>query len=162
MEKIQWKPVVFRSEVFHKYEVSSEGEIRRVGKTQPLIPFDDMRGYDRVDLMDDHNNKRMVKIHVAVAHTFLGPQLETMIINHKDGNKKNNHLSNLEYISQRENVAHAQVLIRQKTYLTDEQVREIHAKIQEGIPVSVLAKDIGIPHHIIRDVKRGKTYTHVQ
>ena len=47
-------------------------------------------------------------IHSAVAKSFLGDKtIEGLVINHKDGNKQNNHLDNLEWVTPSENIQHA-------------------------------------------------------
>ena len=47
-------------------------------------------------------------IHAIVAYTFLGkPSDSKLEVNHKDGNRKNNHVSNLEWITHRANIQHA-------------------------------------------------------
>lgn len=51
-------------------------------------------------------------IHKEVAELFLGKQPENTIVNHIDGNKFNNHITNLEYISQSENIIHANQTLR--------------------------------------------------
>ena len=54
------------------------------------------------------NNKPVnVYIHHLVAAAFLGPKPEGAEVNHKDCDKTNNALSNLEYVSRDENIAHA-------------------------------------------------------
>lgn len=154
------KPVVFKGVEFSKYEVDERGNVFRKGSVTPLKPFDDARGYNRVDLMNDNNEKVMCKIHLIVAHTFLGEQKEGMIVNHKDGNKRNNATSNLEYISQRENVAHAQVLIKKKDYLSEDIVKTIRSKAKHQT-ITEIAEEMGLQRHVVRDLLSGKTYTYV-
>lgn len=47
------------------------------------------------------------KIHCLVAEAFLGQRPYKHDINHKDGNKGNNHYSNLEYVTRSKNMKHA-------------------------------------------------------
>lgn len=55
-------------------------------------------------------------IHGLVAEAFLGPRPEGYQVDHKDGNRSNNHVSNLEYVTHRENIKRAWVrkLTKQK------------------------------------------------
>ena len=98
---------------------------------------------------------------MIVAHTFLGPQAPDMIINHIDANKHNNSLKNLEYISQRENVAHAMKFVKKKSYLSDELVFSIKTRIKNGERLNKIAIDLGLPLYLIYDIARGWTYRHI-
>ena len=53
------------------------------------------------------NNTKTFKTHRLVALTFLPNPLDLREVNHIDGNKKNNHIENLEWVSTKENVNHA-------------------------------------------------------
>lgn len=93
------------------YEIILEDNIpvvisnSRFTKTTKLKPFLH-NGYLQVHLY--HNRQRIQKtIHSLVADKYLGPCPAGMEINHKDGNKLNNHPSNLEYVTHKENIRHA-------------------------------------------------------
>lgn len=66
-------------------------------------------GYLYTSLMPDNAYKRVFQgVHRVVALTFLGPPpIGKPWVNHKDGNKANNHVSNLEWTSISENIQHA-------------------------------------------------------
>lgn len=156
------KTVMLKGQRYNKYEVDEMGNVYRKGSDKPLVPFGDGKGYLRVDIMSDRSEKTMAKLHLVVAHTFIGRQKEGIIINHKDGDKHNNSLSNLEYISQRENVAHAQRLIKGLTYLDDDVIEQIIRMKQEGNRATDIAEELDLPYYVVRDLLQGKTYTHIQ
>lgn len=88
---------------FPNYEINRLGKIRNKNTKKELNPYDDRRGYLRVSL-----NKKHVKIHRLMAIEFLPPPCNKQyVVNHKNGNKHDNRVSNLEWISQAENVRHA-------------------------------------------------------
>lgn len=64
------------------------------------------KGYLAVDLCFE-GGKRTVSVHVLVADAFLGPRPAGHVPNHRDGDRGNNRLSNLEWTTQSQNVAHA-------------------------------------------------------
>jgi hypothetical protein len=87
------------------YEISNYGRVRNKN-TNNILKLNALSGYMVVSFT--MNNKQMLlKIHRLVATRFLVCTNETHVVNHKDGNKLNNHVDNLEWISASENVKHA-------------------------------------------------------
>lgn len=66
----------------------------------------DACGYHRTNLSKNGNN-RTVKVHRIVAQAFIPNPDNKPQVNHKDGNKQNNHIDNLEWCTQSENLKHA-------------------------------------------------------
>lgn len=64
-------------------------------------------GYLQVTLYSDKGEKKLWNVHRLVAISFLGSPKDGQVVNHKDRNKTNNNLSNLEYLTHRENTVHA-------------------------------------------------------
>lgn len=90
------------------YQVSDEGFVRRIlkdGSTRILKNRDGSKYYT-VALSKDCVQKCHA-VHRLVAETFLERPEGIVEVNHKDGNKKNNHVSNLEWVTPRENFYHA-------------------------------------------------------
>ena len=69
--------------------------------------IEDEDGYYLASLIDDSNKCKMCRVHRLVALTFL-PDADASIktVNHKDGNKKNNCVDNLEWVTNKENIQH--------------------------------------------------------
>ena len=86
------------------YQVSSEGRIRRDGRIRKLSI--DRGGYCNVSL-SRHSVQRTLKVHRLVAVAFIPNPEGKKTVNHKDGNKKNNRVDNLEWATQSENIIHA-------------------------------------------------------
>jgi predicted transcriptional regulator len=94
---------------YDRYFVSDEGEVfsyYKNGKVRKLNPRENIKGYLYVNLSKEGSYKSK-PVHKLVADSFLEKQCENFIVNHKDGNKLNNKLSNLEFISMSENSKHA-------------------------------------------------------
>ena len=114
------------------------------------------------------NKKRKTKfIHRLVAEAFiLNPQNKTQV-NHIDGNKKNNHVSNLEWCTHLENMQHA---VKNKltsfgsknsnSYLTEKQVLEIR-DLKGKIFQKQIAKTFSIGQATVSDIHNNKTWKHI-
>ena len=94
------------------YEVGDLGNVRsaidRHGtfKGKILKPGVNKKGYRNVVLYKD-GKKHNFTVQRLVADAFLGLRPKSLQRNHKDGNKSNNRLDNLEYITPSENILHA-------------------------------------------------------
>lgn len=91
------------------YFCFKSGQIYSYRNSKILQTFDHYLGYKFVSGRYNLGcgKKRMVLLHQLVAYTFLGQVPDGYEINHKDGNKDNNHIDNLEYVTHKENVKHA-------------------------------------------------------
>ena len=96
----QWKPV----KGFENYQISTEGEVKNEsGKA--LTPWISNSGYLQLHLFCD-GKKRKAYVHRLVADTFIENTHGCKEVNHKDGNKTNNCVSNLEWCTRAENLHH--------------------------------------------------------
>lgn len=122
------------------YQASDEGFIRRLYKTSPPKILKGRNGLDYYTVSLSKNGEKIShSVHRLVAETFLEKPEGKTEINHKDGNKLNNNINNLEWVTQRENLIHANDVIgrpafgkparRVKCYdpLTGEFVREFRS-----------------------------------
>lgn len=97
-----WKVV----QDYPNYEVSNLGRVRNKKTGKILSPGLGGAGYFTIALYKD--GKATTKnVHELVAAAFLGKKTKGMTVNHKDGDKTNNILSNLEIVSYAENLRHA-------------------------------------------------------
>lgn len=72
--------------------------------------------YLRVDLNSGRSRTRR-SVHILVAEAFLGTRPAKKEVNHRDGNRFNNHVNNLEWVSHSENMQHAAALgLRDNAY----------------------------------------------
>lgn len=95
------------------YQISNLGNVRRIapvhGKTRckNLKPWVNTRGYSFVTF-NVNGKKTAFRLHRLVAEHFIGDPLDYQTdVNHIDGNKQNNAVSNLEWCSRSENMVHA-------------------------------------------------------
>lgn len=88
------------------YEVSNEGRVRNAKTKRILKTNHNQKGYEQICL---RKNKEPVtrSVHRVVADSFFAGDHDGYDVNHIDGNKTNNHISNLEFCTRKENVIHA-------------------------------------------------------
>lgn len=103
---MNWKTTLFQG-----YEVSDTGLVRSVGKNKHekvLKPSINHKGYEVVYLSDPQKStyKTTVLVHRLVAQTYLLNPESKPQVNHKDGNKRNNNVNNLEWSTNLENHTH--------------------------------------------------------
>ena len=90
------------------YQVSDFGRVKSLksNKEKILKPFARPNGYLGVTL--SKKGKSITKsIHRIVAETFISNQNKLLQVNHKDGNKQNNNVNNLEWCTAQENIKHS-------------------------------------------------------
>lgn len=101
------------------YEISNFGRIRSVNhivkrkngyplpvKGRIIIGCLDPKGYLKYRFVVD-GRQQTKKIHRLVAESFIENKENKPQVNHKDGNKKNNKVTNLEWVTNLENARHA-------------------------------------------------------
>jgi len=131
-----WKQI----KEFPNYEISDLGKVRynSNGRIKIRKLLKTSNGYLKVNL--SHNKIIKTKsVHKLVAVHFLGDCSEGIQVNHIDGDKNNNCLSNLEYVTQFENAQHAW-----KTGLCGDNIRYFLARC-------VVDKQTGIFYDSIKD-----------
>ena len=116
------------------------------------------------------NSKKSRKpIHHLVATTFIGPRPHKLVINHKDGNKLNNNVNNLEYISNSDNLKHAHKLglysykkgiENPMSKLTEQQVKYI-LLLSNKISPSKISYMLNITKGCINDILSNRTWKHI-
>ncbi len=115
---------------------------------------------------------RWFYVHRLIAETFIPNPDNKKQVNHKDGNRRNNNLSNLEWVTQAENLAHASKILGRDIYfrkgeghcnakLNQTKADEIRKryKNKEGSFRS-LAKEYGVSHLVICKIMQDKIWRH--
>jgi hypothetical protein len=126
-----------------RYAVTSDGRIWSYPKPKAfashkgrwLKPSMNSDGYPCVSMIDSEGRKVTRRVHRFVAAAFLENPSQLPQVNHKDGNKTNNHVENLEWCSNSENMAHAyRVGLMPPT--TEKQMRARSKSVQKATAVA--------------------------
>lgn len=103
---MEYKNIILNNEVSN-YVIYSNGIIINIKSNRQIKPFMNQFGYYQVIL--SHKGIRYIfQVHKLVAIYFLGkPKNDCYQVNHKDRNKSNNDIKNLEWVTSSENQLHA-------------------------------------------------------
>jgi len=167
------------------YQVTREGRVRREkspffavhksGKVflnytplKEIKPWDNGRGYKMFGV--SVKPRRIKYVHRAVAETFIKNPNNYPEINHKDGNKSNNNVNNLEWSNRSLNMRHAMrtgLFVNRgeavkNSKLKEYQVRKIKMALELGIKPSELEKMFSVERGTIGDIKRNRNWKHIK
>ena len=101
----EWRPILGTKGFI---EVSNEGRVRSLLRGIPRIlkTQTDTKGYHRIRVTIERV-KLSYRVHREVAKAFIDNPDGLPQVNHKDGNKDNNSVENLEWVTNQENAHHA-------------------------------------------------------
>lgn len=169
---MEWKTI----KGFENYEVSNEGEVRNITTGLVLKPRDNGAGYLYVDLYVNKEAARRY-IHRLVAETFIPNTNNKPEVNHIDEDKANNSVSNLGWVTAKENSNYGTKTERMKNNLewkksnaeNLQRLRESNSKpiiviyrdsTYEDYPsASIAARELGLNQGNIWRVLNGKYKT---
>lgn len=146
-----------------KYMISTSGQIRSYINTGPrgkiLKPYPCKQGYLRVRF-----GKKTKAVHRLVLETFLGPS--DLEVNHINGNKSDNRLENLEYLTRSENMIHAYKNGLHSGYGD----AHFNAKISKALAIEIynakggyseIARRYNLKPSLVRKIKVKETWKHI-
>lgn len=156
------------------YEVSSLGRVRRSDRTRARQAGAICKGYVT------HHGYHLVRlyhagydkcrsVHGLVAEAFICARPFGMEVNHKDGDKLNNRVTNLEWVTKSQNRMHAfrtglagNGERHGRATMSDTKAMEIVAALRSGEPASSIAKRLLVKRHVVFSIKYGRTWRHLQ
>lgn len=162
-----------------KYQVNEIGEIKSlcryvengspngmILKERILKPRQNANRYMQVTLRD--GKKSFAKyVHILVAEAFLTKPSSDLIVNHKDGDKTNNNVSNLEWVTYSQNNQHAydnglhgRGEQQYKAKLTEKDVQEIK-RLGKYSTFQEIANHYNVSKATVRDVLLNRTWKHI-
>lgn len=162
-----------------KYEVSSLGRVRSVDRRvhsrggyqfRPgvvLSQMTDTYGYLQVP-MHLPPRRWTMKVHRCVALAFIPNPNGKPQINHIDGDKRNNRVENLEWVTAKEHGLHsAKMKLRPmgnnngSAKLTESDVPDIRRLLADGVSLKKIGLLYGVSDYAIFCIKHGRTWSHI-
>lgn len=161
------------------YEVSSLGRVRSLGRKiirsngfpqtfHPAIkhPAKEGYGYLQAKLTDANGEGRLIKVHRLVATAFLPNPDGLETVNHKDFNKENNSVENLEWSSRKQNMQHAAKYGRMCGFgnekygskVTPEDAISIRLMVRSGQTAKSVAMLYGLSSSYVSAIGRGERW----
>jgi len=156
------------------YTISDDGVVKKLGYGEMTLCAD-AKGYLRVSLTDKNGCRKTHKAHRLVANAFIQNTQNNPQVNHIDGNKKNNSVSNLEWCTNKENAHHAIknglfvkvpkeqyekmhkiVGTNMATFTVDEASEICEAVDRSGLSMREMAKTLNIYHKTISRIYNNK------
>lgn len=152
---------------FPGYSISDQGEV--FNKDGKMLATQVINSGYRLVHMRTPGGRKAATVHRLVAKTFIPTEDLSKWVNHRDGNKLNNSVDNLEWMTPKENIRHAfeTKLMSHKgeknalAKLKDSDVPVIRKLIASGELLKNIGKKYGVHYSIISHIKRGKIWTHV-
>lgn len=150
------------------YEVSNFGNVlsKRSGKL--LVPSKGKYGHCVIQLCEKGKKTRAL-VHRLVAFAFIGDGKKGEEVNHIDYNPTNNHVSNLEWVTHRQNMLHSKDrlpkmkgILHGQVKLTEADIKAIRQRYAEGgISFVKLGALYGICGQQCHRIVRGQRWSHI-
>jgi hypothetical protein len=169
----EWRSVVGYE---GRYAVSDAGEIMSMDYKGSGLPglmrtSGGSRGYRQINLIVERGTVRRSLVHRLVARAFLGACPAGWQVNHKNGDKGDNRISNLEYCTPAQNKQHAVSTglcsyrlgeLHQNSKLKADQVAEIRKALSLGMTQAEIGGAYGVTGGTIGAIARGDTWSHLK
>jgi len=161
----EWRKI----EGFSDYTVSNLGRVCSTKREQAIIlkTRKNNYGYLLVDLYSKNKKHHTVTIHRLVALAFIPNTENKSEVNHINGDKTDNNINNLEWVTDSENMKHAFAtglrshmgVNNTRTHLTEAQVIEIYMLAHAGsLKQKEIGRRYGISYVTVSFIKTGRTW----
>jgi len=151
------------------YAVAPDGRVWSYKTNKYLRPSLNHRGYCTINISNKEKKKNFL-VHTLVAKLYIPNPKNLPQINHKDSNKQNNCVANLEWCTPLENMAHSFTVGTHKDIrgskhfrakLKEEDIPHIKEAYKAGETQTSIANRYGVTNPIISLIVNGKAWTHV-
>lgn len=151
---------------YSNYRIYPDGRIYSEFVNRFITATKDSCGYLQNTLIDDEGNRKTLKNHVLVASAFIPRVNDKIEVNHKDFNKENNTVENLEWCDRKYNMVYNYThrenrRAKDLSPLTEEQVLLIPEMMNNGFSIKFIAKLLNVGHVTIRKIITHKTWKYL-
>lgn len=142
---------------FDAYAINENGEVfSQRGKI--LCQWKDNMGYKQVVLYKD-GKRHYKRVHRLVWEAFYGAIPNGLFINHIDSKKDNNHISNLELVTNSENIQHFHDNHEQRKYIVSVYEKESDRFIDTYYSLRSLCDDLKLNRKTVTNIINGNKKT---
>lgn len=144
-----------------RYEVSNWGRLRRASNKRIRTCSLKQNGYRGVVLTHPFKKLKAYDLHMMVALTWLGPKPVGHDVSHQDGDRLNNHVSNLRYETRKENAQKYFNKLHSKkgTRITAAQVRRVRK--DTSLSNQEWGRKLGLSRKTIWKARNRYTWKHI-
>lgn len=126
-----------------RYAISDEGWIKNLANNEKLKPVVNPNGYLKVGLANGDGTHNQRLLHILVAKHFIPNPYGYEQVNHKNGDKTDCSVGNLEWCTAKQNTEHAFKTGLRKGYMSADDKEVYLARVLKGEIISDIATEIG-------------------
>lgn len=166
------------------YQVSNLGRVKRLKRQSKNSRGNSLRTLpEKILSLTNRNLKIYITVKLTVKGVTKSVQLHRLVlcsfetepvggreVNHINGNKRDNSLANLEWVTRQENVNHAiKLKLRTKIFgeqtnsnkMTSSTVKKIWKLRNKGFSYVKISEKLNVSQKMVGDVVRGRTWNHI-
>lgn len=144
------------------YLINENGDVYKNGNK--LKSHKDHNGYLQIKLTKTNKRRGSYLIHRLVALTYIPNPNNLETVNHIDGNKLNNNVNNLEWLSMYNNLKHAKQLGYNGSYrdIDDEIIKIVIKELEYGHSVNYICNKYNVSKNFVSRIRQNRRHKHIK
>lgn len=149
------------------YYVTVEGHVfnRQGQRMKSKVGY---RGYEQVTIVAEDGSRIYALVHRLVAKAYIENPFNKPFVNHIDGVKTNNHVSNLEWVTPKENMIHAAQVLgvglgenSGNAIYTEDVIHKVCKLLEQGYLNKDISDATGVKQHTVSCIRKGIAWKHI-